>query len=400
MRGHDRVPMTKPLIYFDNAATSFPKPSSVYSAHDSYLRAAGNPGRGAHDLALNSARTVFESRLSLAEFLGADNAERVLFTPGCTYSINFVLHGMQLKHGDCVVTSALEHNAVMRTLTKYEQSMDLKIVVVPYAKTGTIDPSVLAEVLEAAKPRLCVFAEASNVTGERIPLESVAEICAARQVKLLVDAAQTAGAEEKCLRHPGITYWAAPGHKGLMGAPGAGVLFVRDGEQLAPLICGGTGSSSEALAMPQAYPDHMEPGTLAGPAIAALGAGVDFVRKTGASSIAEHEHLLATEFREWCFSKSWLKVAGNTFAKKRTVTSSGVAPVVSLTHERLSPDRIADILNREDSIAVRPGLHCAARAHETLGTSKHGLLRVSFGFFNTHDELSTLCDALERIHRM
>ncbi len=396
---HDRVPMTKPLIYFDNAATSFPKPNSVYSAHDDYLRSAGNPGRGAHDLALNSARTLFESRLSLAEFLGADNAERVIFTPGCTYSINFVLHGLQLKRGDCVVTTALEHNSVMRILTHYEQSMDLKIVVVPYAKTGTVDPSTLAEVLHAAKPRLCVFAEASNVTGERIPLESIAEICAARQVKLLVDAAQTAGSEENCLRHPGITYWAASGHKGLMGAPGVGVLFVREGEQLAPLVCGGTGSSSEALGMPQAYPDHMEPGTLAGPAIAALGAGVDFVRKTGVSSIAEHEHLLVSEFREWCFSRSWLKIAGNTFADKGKLKSSQSAPVVSFTHDRLSPDRIADVLNREDSIAVRPGLHCAAQAHETLGTSNQGLLRVSFGFFNTHDEVSKLCDALERINR-
>lgn len=392
--------MTKPLIYFDNAATSFPKPNSVYLAHDNYLRSAGNPGRGSHDLALDSARTIFESRISLAEFLGVENAERIVFTPGCTYSINFVLQGLQLKRGDCVVTSALEHNAVMRTLTQCEQALGLLVVVVPYAQAGTVDPSALAEILDATKPRLCLFAEASNVTGERIPLESVAEICAQRQVKLLVDAAQTAGSEENCLRHPGITYWAAPGHKGLMGAPGAGVLFVREGEELAPLVSGGTGSSSETLGMPLAYPDHLEPGTLAGPAIAALGAGVDFVRKTGASAIHEHEHLLASQFREWCFSKSWLKIAGNTFADKRKATSFESAPVVSIAHERLSPDRIADILNREDSIAVRPGLHCAARAHETLGTSKQGLLRVSFGFFNTQDELSALCDALDRINRV
>lgn len=392
--------MTRPPIYFDNAATSFPKPGSVYSAHDNYLRSAGNPGRGSHNLALNSARTIFESRISLAEFLGAKNAERIVFTPGCTYSINFVLQGVQLRPGDSVITSALEHNAVMRTLTRCQRSMDLKIVVLPYARTGTVDPSILSKVLDAEKPRLCVFAEASNVTGERIPLESVAEICARHQVKLLVDAAQTAGRQENCLQYDGITHWAAPGHKGLMGAPGAGVLFVRDGEQLAPLVDGGTGSSSESFAMPEAFPDHLEPGTLAGPAIAALGAGVDFVRKTGAAAIAAHEHLLANEFRQWCFSKSWLKIAGNTFADKRDVTASESAPVVSIAHQSLSPDRIADILNREDSIAVRPGLHCAARAHETLGSSKQGLLRISFGFFNTHDELAVLCDALERINRV
>jgi len=390
--------MTKPLIYFDNAATSFPKPNSVYCAHDEYLRSAGNPGRGAHDLALNSARTIFEARMSVAQFLGCENSERVIFTPGCTYSINMVLHGLQFQRGDCIVTGALEHNAVMRPLKELQKKLGLTIITLPYASKGIVDPSALEKVLDSSQPRLCVFADASNVTGERIPTESVSAICAAHQVPLLIDAAQTAGAEANCLRYPGVTYWAAPGHKGLLGAPGVGLLVVRGDKQLLPFVCGGTGSSSEALEMPAAFPDRLEPGTLAGPAIAALGAGVDFIHKTGANAIADHEHSLAHEFRQWCFSKSWIKVVGNSFTNKRSAPQSEAAPVVSFLMERLSPDRVADILNTEYNIAVRPGLHCAAQAHTALDTLKHGLVRVSFGFCNTHDELSGLCDALGKIN--
>lgn len=390
--------MTKPLIYFDNAATSFPKPNSVYCAHDQYLRSAGNPGRGAHDLALNSARTIFEARMSAAQFLGCENSERVIFTPGCTYSINMVLHGLSFKRGDCVVTGALEHNAVMRPLKELQKTLDLTIITVPYASSGIVDPSALAKVLDVSKPQLCVFADASNVTGERIPIEALSAICAAHQVPLLIDAAQTAGSEANCLRHPGVTYWAAPGHKGLLGAPGVGLLVVRGDQQLVPFVCGGTGSSSEALEMPAAFPDRLEPGTLAGPAIAALGAGVDFIHKTGASAIADHEHSLAHEFRQWCFSKNWIKVVGNSFGNKRQVSQAEAAPVVSFLMDRLSPDRVADILSTEYSIAVRPGLHCASQAHDRLGTLQQGLVRVSFGFFNTHDQLSVLCDALEKIN--
>jgi cysteine desulfurase / selenocysteine lyase len=150
--------------------------------------------------------------------------------------------------------------------------------------------------------------------------------------------------------------------------------------------------------MPHAYPDRLEAGTGAGPAIAALGAGVDFVHKTGASLIAEHEHLLSAHFREWCHSKSWIKVAGKSFTNQKTFQVLETSPIVSFSVEGHSPDRIADTLNSEYSIAVRPGLHCAAHAHRTLGTTATGLVRVSFGFFNTLDEVEILCNALARMN--
>jgi cysteine desulfurase family protein len=391
--------MTKNLIYFDSAATSFPKPTSVYVAHDEYLRNAGNPGRGAHQLAFNSARWIFEARSQVAQFLGAEKSEHLIFTPGCTQSINMVLRGMRLPQGACVLVGPLEHNAVMRTLQDVQKKLDLKIIHVPYAKTGIVDERELARLIDEAKPALCIFAEASNVTGEHLRTEAIAAVCADRAVPLLVDAAQTAGSESDCLRHAGISFWAAPGHKGLFGAPGVGLLFSRDSQGLDPFVFGGTGSGSENLSMPQDLPDRLEPGTLPGPAIAALGAGVEFIREIGVRTIAEHEHALAQRFREWCFSKSWIEVAGNAFANKRLPVQSEVSPVVSFQMDRLTPDRVADILASEFSIAVRSGLHCASRAHETLGTLKQGLVRVSFGYFNTEEELEALCDALEFMNR-
>jgi cysteine desulfurase / selenocysteine lyase len=385
------------LIYFDNAATSYPKPANVYAAHERYFRTAGNPGRGAHDLALASARQLFEARQTIAEFLGAENSGHVIFTPGCTYSINMVLRGVGLKEHDCVVVSALEHNAVMRTLHELRKLLKLKIQVVPYAERGIVGSSELTKILDDERPALCVFTEASNVTGERLCVESVAAICASRSVPLLIDAAQTAGLEANCLRYPGVKYWAASAHKGLFGSPGAGLLYLRDGDTLAPLVFGGTGSKSEQLEMPPELPDRLEPGTSAGPAIAALGAGVEFISKTGAENIARHEAALAAAFRQWCFSRDWLRVAGNSYRNNHQPSFSETVAVVSFDLERMSADRVADLLNTQFNIAVRPGLHCAFKAHQVLGSVEQGLVRVSFGFYNTLEEVEQLCRALEKI---
>ncbi|MFN8551508.1 MAG: aminotransferase class V-fold PLP-dependent enzyme [Candidatus Obscuribacterales bacterium] len=387
-------------IYFDNAATSYPKPASVYAAHDQYFRHAGNPGRAAHELALNSARKIFDVRQNLARFLGVSNSERVIFTPGCTYSINMVLRGLPLKEGDCVVTGPLEHNAVTRTLHELHKKLNLKVVVLPYARRGIIDQVELERYLDNCRPALCVVSEASNVTGERLSLEVVASVCARKEVPLLVDAAQTAGSEfDSPGQYPGVSFWAAPGHKGLFGSAGAGLLFVRDSDSLSPTIFGGTGSASESLDMPPDLPDRLEPGSLPVPAIAAMGAGVEFIENTGAESIAAHEYQLTTAFLEWCFSKSWIRVVGNTYSEKRLPSPSEIVPVVSIELENLTPDRAADLLNIEFMVAVRAGLHCAFKAHETLNTVDRGLLRFSFGYFNTFEQLDTVFKGLERVVR-
>lgn len=383
------------ITYFDNAATSYPKPEAVYVAADDYFRACGNPGRGAHTLAMESARAIFEGRELIANFLGASSSERLLFTPSCTYSINAVLKGLRLKKGDVVVTSALEHNSVMRPLRQLEKTIGIKVLVLPYADRGVVNVRLFKDSIRAMKPKLVIVAHASNVTGELVDVDGIAEQCQAANVPLLVDAAQTAGRFKGCLNHPGITYWCASGHKGMMGAPGVGLLFIRPDERLEPLVAGGTGSMSEKLEMPSTYPDRMEPGTIAGPAIAALAAGVDFIRKTGVQMIAEHEAVLTAEFRQWCSRNKQIKVYGRSFfGSDGTLRLCDSAPLVSFSVEGLSPDRVADILDRQFGIAVRSGLHCASQAHSALNTTAQGLTRVSFGYFNTFDELEALCDSL------
>lgn len=416
--------VSKLIIYFDNAATTFPKPEAVYVAQDRYFRNSGNPGRGAHALALESARKIFETRKNIASFLGIPCAERLLFTPGCTYSINFVLKGLAMRKskvvrktsenltdenlhspirsGSIVLTSALEHNAVMRPLRQLEQSLGIKVHALPYARQGVVAADDLRKAVDQFNPALCLCTEASNVTGEVVDISMVAQICHEKSVPLLVDAAQSAGRIQAPVAMDGISFWCASSHKGLMGPPGVGLLYVHEDYELTPLVSGGTGSASENLDMPEVFPDHMEAGTMAGQVIAALGAGVQWLEQTSVQQIIEHETALANKFLFWCWEQDGIEVYGS--GRQQPVEALHPAsamphaiPVVSFNLKRLSSDRVADMLNREFGIAVRAGLHCAALAHKTLGTLNQGTVRASFGWFNTKDEVEILCDALATI---
>lgn len=387
--------MTRKTIYFDNAATTFPKPEAVYTAADAYFRGAANPGRGAHSPAMASAGAVFETRVELAQLLGIKDASRLIFTPGCTYSINFALLGMQWNPGDVVLVSALEHNAVMRPLRWLEQTRGIQVRVLPYGAKGIIDlHSLIATMLET-HPKLAVFAHGSNVTGELLDTRAVAAICGAHKVPLMLDAAQTAGRTTDSIEELGVAVWCASGHKGLMGAPGVGLLYVSPTIELEPTIFGGTGSRSETTDMPTAFPDRLEPGSMPGPAIAALGAGARWLRETGVANVTAREHALANRFIEYAQKSEFIYVAGNRMAAPAAATST-----VSFVIPGVGADQVAAQLDTEYGIAVRSGLHCAATAHESLGTLESGLVRASFGYFNTEDEVDELCKALLSIaHR-
>lgn len=377
------------IIYLDNASTSFPKPESVYQAHDEYARRAANPGRGVHKMALDSARTIFEARNSIAELLGVSHPERLIFTPGCTYSINTALRGFPFKQGDVVVVTALEHNAVTRTMLQLSKERGIKMVAAPYGSKGVIDLHALIKILLDEKPRLCVFSEASNVTGECIDLKSIAAICGAHKIPIMLDAAQTAGRMTTPIDQSGVAIWCASGHKGLFGVPGVGLLYTNPNVELEPLITGGTGSRSDSYQMPDAYPDHLEAGTLPGPAIAALGAGARWIKDTTVSAIVEKEMALTQRFLDWTAAQERIRVIGNR-ASQCTSTVSFLVPDVS-------SDRVASFLDGEYGIAVRTGLQCSAAAHETFGTTEEGLVRVSFGYFNTNADVDVLCQALEKL---
>jgi cysteine desulfurase family protein len=374
------------IIYFDNAATSYPKPEPVYRAADQVLRHSGSPGRGGHRLSLEAARSVFSARTALAEFLNVPS-ERLVFTPGCTHSINYVLKSFPLKPGDVVVVSALEHNAVMRPLHQLERERGIKIAVLPYLSGSIVAKAALQETLTSAKPKLCVIAAGSNVTGETVNLEMIADLCRDHKVPLLVDAAQTAGRRIEPLSHDGISFWAASAHKGFFGSAGVGLLYVHPDFDLEPIIAGGTGSASESLEMPTQYPDRLEAGTQNAAGIAALAAGLQFIRDAGVERVNAHEQNLLKRFVDWCSMNRQIKpLAAQSFNAR--------LPIVSFTVDGMPCDRVADLLDTEYGIAVRSGLHCAAQAHATLGTSKGGTVRASFGYFNTEDEVKALCSAL------
>ncbi len=378
------------VIYFDNAATTYPKPEEVYRAQDAYFRQAANPGRGAHTLALESARAVFETRLLLARFLGVTNPERLTFTGGCTQALNTAIKGFAWTHDDSVLTSPLEHNSVMRPLRQLQKSKGITVHTLGYAQSGVLDLGELVCVIREVRPRLCLMAEASNVTGELIDLEAVAEICHQASVPLLVDAAQSAGWTDGRLDALGVSLWCASGHKGLFGPPGVGILYAGPGVDVEPLIAGGTGSRSEDLDMPELYPDKLEAGTLPGPAIAGLGAGVAWLEQATLDRVRRHETLLVDRFLEWAAECDRLTVYGPGPGGRRTGT-------VAFQVRAITADRVADLLDRDYGIAVRSGLHCASQAHRALGTLATGLVRASFGYFNTADEVETLCGALDDI---
>ncbi|PWU00613.1 MAG: cysteine desulfurase [Candidatus Melainabacteria bacterium] len=410
------------IIYFDNAATSYPKPEVVYQTQDASLRSAGNPGRGAHKLALESAKAVFESRSEIARFLGVDAPERLVFTPGCTYSINTILRGFPFRQSvqrgkelPIVIVSPLEHNAVMRPLGRLEKAGLLRIHRLKYVPEGVIDLQEFKEAVKQLKPVLCVVQEGSNVTGELIDIVSAWEICQQAKVSILVDAAQSAGSVESCLPKLSSSlaatadsgngfFWCTSGHKGLLGPPGIGLLFIGAGTNIEPLIAGGTGSNSENLEMPANYPDRLESGTQPVHLIDALAKGVSWLKQEGIAKLHQHEIALTDRFLAWCDEHTYVNVFGNRRPRKassmgrESLLRAGL-PIVSFTVDGVSTDRVADLLDREFGIAVRSGLHCAMAAHQSLGTLKTGLTRASFGYFNTADEVDELCTALQAIHK-
>lgn len=378
------------IIYLDNAATTFPKPEIVYTAVDSFFRYSANPGRGSHSLAMHTASTIFNTRLLLAEMLGIKQAERLVFTPGCTHSINMALKGFPLKKGDAVLVSALEHNAVMRPLRQLEQSKGIEIVTLPYARKGVIDLHFFIQQMLSRHPRLVVVSEGSNVTGEIVDVRAVAAICGAHKVPLMIDAAQTAGRLPHNMKDLGVSIFCASGHKGLFGPPGAGLLYVAENIELEPILAGGTGSKSEEFDMPSFFPDRLEVGTMPTNAIAGMGAGARWLLETGIDVVHEREQALTRRFLDWALNSGGIRVAG---------CREGSAGTSTVAFELLGVpcDQVADILDREFRICVRAGLHCAAAAHQALGTIDTGLVRVSFSYFNTEQDVDALCYALLKI---
>ncbi|ADL08980.1 aminotransferase class V-fold PLP-dependent enzyme [Thermosediminibacter oceani] len=376
------------MIYFDNAATTWPKPEEVYRAVEDAMRNfGGNPGRSGHRMALAAARLVYEARETLAEFFNAESPTNIVFTMNATDALNTAIKGV-LKPGDHVITTSMEHNSVARpifALTKSGVEWDI----VRCGTDGSLDPD---DVVKAIKPntRLIAITHASNVTGTIMPVGEIGKIARERGILLLVDAAQSAGVLDIDVQGMNIDLLAFPGHKGLYGPQGTGGLYVREGLQLTPIRQGGTGSFSEELEQPEILPDRLECGTLNTPGIAGLAAGVDFVKKKGLKNIRYHEEQLTQRFLEGLKEIDGVTVYGPEKAADRCA-------VISLNFNNLDSAELAYLLDSRFDIQVRPGLHCSPLAHRTLGTEDRGTVRFSFSVFNTVEEIDRALEALREI---
>ncbi len=373
------------MIYLDNAATSFPKPPEVARAMCGVLQKIGaNPGRAGHRMALAAGRVIYECREELARFLDVQDASRLAFCSNCTDALNLAIHGM-LRPGDHVIATMLEHNSVLRPLSGLLLGGKISLTLLPPEADGIVSAEQVRSSIKPAT-RLVVVTHVSNVTGAVQPVREIAQACRAARVPLLVDAAQSAGTLDVRPRALGADLLAMPGHKGLLGPQGTGVLYIGEGMQLEPLKQGGTGSLSESMLQPEELPDRFESGTQNLPGIAGLLVGVRFVR-SHQREIAEHEAELARRAYEG------LRNIANV-----QVYSPPNAGVISFNVGDLQSGEVAEQLDMAN-IAVRAGLHCAPGAHQHLGTLSIGAVRVSPGFYNTAQELDTLLRAVSIIAR-
>lgn len=378
--------MAKPKIYFDNAATTWPKPETVYRAVEEFMLNIGaNPGRSGHECSLHAGRILTEAREKLAQLFHAAEPERIIFTLNCTDALNMALKGV-LKPGDHVVTSALEHNSILRPLEGLRERGVITYTVVPASPVGELDP---ADFARAVRPdtRLIAVTHASNVIGSITPLAEVGAVARQAGTLFLVDAAQTAGVLPIDVQALGIDLLAFAGHKGLLGPMGTGGLYVRPSLELASWREGGTGSRSELTTQPDFYPDHLEAGTPNTPGIAGLNAGLDFILKTGLEAIQEKEQALLARLHGGLAAIPGVKLYGSPDLTRRVA-------VLSFTVEGCDNAEVATRLDRQYGIMSRPGLQCAPLAHQALGTFPEGTVRLSLGYFNTEEEVDQAVHAI------
>ena len=377
-------------IYLDNASTSFPKAPTVATAMSDYITNRGiNINRGSYALAYDVEDIIYTTRQRLNTLFNGHDPSHVIFTQNVTMSLNIVIKGL-LKAGDHVLVSSMEHNAVMRPLTQLLDK-DITFDTIPCDSTGYIQMESIEPLIRPNTVAL-IINHASNVCGTIQPLESIGSICKAHNLQFIVDAAQTAGVIPIDVKACHIDALCFTGHKGLLGPQGIGgiILTKEMAQTLIPLIAGGTGSFSHLETMPTHMPDAFEAGTLNLPGIMGLNEGLSYIESQGMENIHNHELGLTQAFLEGLQSIDGINIVGKQNIQTRTA-------VVSITIDGMDPANIAYELESTYHIMTRVGLHCAPRAHQTLGTYPEGTVRFSFGYANTHKDVKSALSALHRI---
>lgn len=369
-------------IYLDNAATSFPKPESVYAAVDHYQRHIGVAvGRGAYREAMTAQRMLDQCRQSAARLWGAESPDRIVFTLNGTDSLNMALMGI-CRPGDHVITTEFEHNSVLRPLRWLKDHRDIDVTVLRPGIDGQVDP---ANVRSQIRPttRLVVVQQASNVTGVVQPIEEICAVARQANVLTLVDAAQSAGHLPIDLSRLPIDLLACPGHKGLLGPLGTGLLYVRSGveQEMTPYRLGGTGTQSEDDRQPDTMPDRFEAGNHNAPGLAGLAAGLAFLEERTITTLQLAEAELTARLVQ-----GLREIAGVTVYGHQPAAS--FVGVVSFNIAGFAPHEAASILDESFGIQARAGLHCAPGVHRFLGTFDNGgTIRFSVGAFTSIQDL-------------
>jgi cysteine desulfurase family protein len=379
------------VIYLDNAATTWPKPKSVTEAMMECMELYGaNPGRGGHRMSVQASRILFETRVNLAKLFHIQNPNDIAFALNTTAALNLAIRGF-VKKGDHVILTSVEHNSVRRPIEYLRRTMGVQITYVNADKQGNVTPK---QVEEALRPNtsLVVVNHSSNLLGTILPVGEIGEVCRKHHVKLLVDAAQSAGTILIDVEAMSIDMLAFPGHKGLLGPQGTGGLYVHPSIELEPFMLGGTGSQSESIEQPSIRPDKYESGTQNTVGIAGLNAGLKYIQNEGVQNIHNKEWLLTQRLLEGLERIDKVRTYGPPPGMNRTA-------IVAFNIQGIDSARVAYMLDRHYDIAVRAGYHCTPLAHETAGTSELGAVRASPGYFTTDDEIDALIAAVQEISR-
>ncbi|MBR2048685.1 MAG: aminotransferase class V-fold PLP-dependent enzyme [Oscillospiraceae bacterium] len=375
------------MIYFDNAATTMQKPACVVQAVTQAMCSLGNSGRGVHGGALSASRIIYDTRAALAELFGAESPERIAFTANSTQALNTAIKGL-LKPGDHVITTALEHNSVLRPLYELENH-GVELTILPADARGNIRYEDFEKEIRP-DTKAIVTTHGSNLTGNLLDIQKIGSIARQHGLIYIVDASQTAGVFDIDVQQMHIDILCFTGHKGLLGPQGTGGIYVREGVALRPLLSGGSGVQTYLRSHPPQMPTALEAGTLNGHGIAGLGAAVRYLQKTGLPAIRAKEQELM-----WAFYTQVREIPGITVYGD--FSSRNRCAIVSLNIRDYDSGAVSDALSAEYGIATRPGAHCAPLMHKALGTVEQGAVRFSFSHYNTIEEIEIAVSALREL---
>lgn len=374
--------------YFDNSATSHPKPLSVIEkVQQTLIHFNGNPGRSGYKKAVQIDREIYNVRNKIAEFFNIKNPLQIAFTSNATESLNFAVKGMGFENCH-IISSVLEHNSVLRPLHYLEDEKNITVSFAePAENTDKLLKNISSQIRENTKA--VILNHISNLTGYIMDIEAVGKLCREKNLIFILDVSQSAGFTKIDVEKAGINILCFTGHKSLFGMQGIGGIYVEEGILLNPLLEGGTGSFSKLSRQPKVMPELLESGTLNTPGILSLGAGIDFINSVGLDKIQEHEYKLT-------------KLFINEVSKIKNIIIYGDknifrGPVVSINIKDVSSSELAGILDEEFNICTRSGFHCAPLAHKYYGTYKTGMVRFSFGYFNTEEEIMYAVNTLREI---